>query len=75
MSNENMQVKKPKCQVPLWHKSNLSVEEAAAYSGISRDKLYEMTLREDCPFVLWVGNRRLIKRLKLDEYIEKMFSI
>lgn len=64
-----------KFQVPIWHKTNLSIEEAAAYSGISRDKLYEMTNREDCPFVLWIGNRRLIKREVFDEYIKKAYSI
>lgn len=64
-----------KQSVPLWHKSNLSIEEAVAYSGIGRDKLRDMTNREDCPFVLWVGNRRMIKRRLFDEYIEKMYSI
>lgn len=60
-----------KIQVPIWYKTNLSIEEAAAYSGISRDKLYEMTNKENCPFVLWIGNRRLIKREVFDEYIKK----
>ena len=54
---------------------NLSIEEAAAYSGISRDKLYEMTNRENCPFVLWLGHRRLIKRQVFDEYIANMYSV
>lgn len=61
--SENETIKKQsKYDVPLWHKTNLSIEEAIAYTGIGRDKLYEMTNREDCPFVLWIGNRRLIKR-------------
>lgn len=64
-----------KIQVPIWYKTNLSIEEAAAYSGISRDKLYEMTNKENCPFVLWIGNRRLIKREVFDEYIKKAYSI
>ena len=64
-----------KFQIPIWHKTNLSIEEAAAYSGISRDKLYEMTNKENCPFVLWIGNRRLIKREVFDEYIKKAYSI
>lgn len=61
--------------VPVWHKLNLSIEEAVEYSGIGRDKLYTMTSLEDCPFVLWVGNRRMIKRRLFDEYIEKVCSI
>ncbi len=61
--------------VPIWHKLNLSIDEAAAYSGIGRDKLYEMTNKEDCPFVLWIGNRRLIKREVFDEYIKSIFNL
>ena len=62
MSESKTKRKLPKYEVPLWHKSNLSIDEAVAYSGIGKAKLYEMTNREDCPFVLWIGNRRMIKR-------------
>ena len=51
------------------------MEETMAYTGIGRDKLREMTDREDCPFILWNGNKRLIKRKVLDEYIAKMYSV
>ena len=61
--------------VPIWEKSNLTLEEAAAYSGIGINKLRKMSDDQRCPFVLWNGNRRLIKRRKLDEYIEKAYSI
>lgn len=30
-----------KFDVPIWHKTNLTVEEAAAYSGIGSQKLRE----------------------------------
>ena len=53
--------------VPIWVKPYLTIEEAAEYTGIGRDKLYEMTSLADCPFVLWVGNRRMIKRRIFDE--------
>ena len=62
-------------QIPVWEKGGLSVEEAAAYSGIGLTKLYEMTSEEDCPFVLWVGTRRLIKRKQFEEYLDKAYSI
>lgn len=62
-------------EVPIWHKTNLSIEEAVAYTGLGRDKLRELTNREDCQFVLWIGNRRLIKRKQFDEYIAKAYSI
>lgn len=62
-------------EIPIWEKSNLTIEEAAAYSGIGVNRLYEMTKDGSCPFVLRVGNKRLIKRRKFDEYIEQTFSI
>lgn len=49
-------------EVPIWEKSNLSLEEAAAYSGIGINKLRDLTNDQNCRFVLWVGNKRLIKR-------------
>lgn len=62
-------------EVPIWEKSNLTLEEAAAYSGIGINKLRNMSDNEQCQFVLWIGSKRLIKRKKLDEYIDKMYSI
>ena len=62
-------------EIPIWEKSNLTVEEAAAYSGIGMNKLRDLSDKETCPFVLWVGTKRVIKRRKLDEYIEKAYSI
>ena len=62
-------------EIPIWEKSNLTLEEAAAYSGIGINKIRFLSDKEDCEFVLWVGTKRLIKRKKLDEYIERMYSI
>ena len=62
-------------EIPIWEKSNLTLEEAAAYSGIGINKLRKLTNDDQCEFVLWVGTKRLIKRKKLDEYLEKHFSI
>ncbi len=62
-------------EIPIWEKMNLTVEEANVYSNIGIVKIREITRQEDCPFVLWIGSRRLIKRKKFEEYIEKTFSI
>ena len=64
-----------KKEVPIWEKSNLTLDEAAAYSGIGINRLRMLTDNDDCEFVLWVGAKRLIKRKKFDEYIEKCFSV
>ena len=62
-------------EIPIWEKSNLTLEEAAAYTNIGVGKLRELTCADNCKFVLWVGNKRLIKRRLFDQYIEQVFSI
>ena len=62
-------------QIPIWEKSNLTLEEAAAYSGIGINNLRQLTDDDNCEFVLWIGTKRLIKRRKFDEYIEKLYSL
>ena len=66
---------KIRCTVPIWQKANLTVEEAAVYSGIGQNKIRELSDKNNCPFVLWVGTKRMIKRRQFDNYIEKQFSI
>ena len=61
--------------VPLWHKTTLTVEEAAEYSGIGGPKLREISNDKDCKFVLYNGNKRLFKRELLDEYLLSQYSI
>lgn len=62
-------------EVSIWEKANLTLEEAAAYSGIGVGKLRELINEKGCNFVLWVGNKRLIKKRLFDNFIEQMFSI
>ena len=62
-------------KVPVWEKANLSLEEAAAYFGIGINKLRDMTNEENCPFVRWNGNKRLIKRKQLERFLETAYSI
>lgn len=61
--------------IPIWKKLNLTLQEAAAYTGIGQNKLRETSNAESCPFVLWVGSKRLIKRKQLDSYIDGCYSI
>ena len=62
-------------EVPIWEKSNLTLEEAAAYSGIGINKLRDITNGEHCKLVFWVGSKRLIKRKLLDKYLEECYSL
>ena len=62
-------------EVPIWEKSNLTLQEAASYYNIGINKLRELSEDESCKFVLWCGSKRLIKRKMLDAYLEKAYSI
>ncbi len=64
-----------KCEVPVWEKANLTLEEAAAYSNIGINRLRDISDEQNCPFVLWVGSKRLIKRKQFDAFLEKSYSI
>ena len=61
--------------IPLWEKANLTLEEASVYFGIGQNKLRELTNSDSCPYVIWCGNKRLIKHKLFLEYLEKMYSI
>lgn len=64
-----------KKEIPIWEKSNLTLEEAAVYFNIGVNTLRRLTKNENCPYVLWVGSKCLIKRVCFEEYLQKAFSI
>lgn len=62
-------------EIPIWEKSNLTLEEAAVYFNIGINKLRELSNKENCKFVIWCGSKRLIKRKALEKYLENTYSI
>lgn len=62
-------------KIPIEEKVTLTLGEAASYSGIGMNKLRELSNQEDCDFVLWNGTRRLLKRKKLEEFLNNSYSI
>ena len=61
--------------VPTKDKLNWTIEEAAAYSNIGINKLRRMTNEPSCPFVLYIGKRKLIKRKEFEKYLEKAVKV
>ena len=57
--------------VEIKDKINLTVKEAAMYSNIGEQKIREMAGLPNCDFVLNVGRKILIKRIKFEEYLLK----
>lgn len=57
--------------VPISEKMNLSIREAAEYSNIGINKIDSMLRKPNCPFVLYVGSKKLVKRKAFEEYIRQ----
>ena len=61
--------------VPIKDKLNLTIEEAAEYSNIGINKICEMSKDPQCPFVLYVGRKKLIKRVAFEKYINNTLEL
>ncbi len=57
------------CKVPIHLKMTLTSKEAAEYSNIGINKIDSMLRSPNCPFVLFVGTKKLVKRKEFEEYI------
>ena len=55
--------------VPIKDKVALTVKEAAEYSNIGINKLENLLRSPRCPFVLYVGKKKLVKRKEFEKYI------
>ena len=56
-------------RVPIHLKMNLTIKEAAEYSNIGINKIDSMLRSPNCPFVLYVGTKKLVKRKAFEQYI------
>ena len=56
-------------RVPIHLKMTLTSKEAAEYSNIGINKIDSMLKQPNCPFVLYVGTRKLVKRKEFEAYI------
>lgn len=53
-------------EVAIHEKLTLTIEETAAYSNVGINRIRELTNQIGCPFVINVGNKKLIKRKNLN---------
>jgi excisionase family DNA binding protein len=83
MENENSNVEQTNVsekivilrEIRLSEKPTLTVQEAAALYNIGENKIRELSEKDSCPFVIFVGRKRLIKRKQFEDYIGKTYSI
>ena len=62
-------------QVPSEQKLTLTIREAAEYSNIGINKIDSMLRTPNCPFVLYVGAKKLVKRQEFEEFIRMQVAI
>ena len=53
----------------------LTLEEANRYTGLGLQKLRDITNAPDSQIVLWNGGKRMLKRKRLEDYLESQYSI
>lgn len=65
-----------KTELPWWQKYTLTLNEASEYFGIGYKKL-KMFVQDhsDADFVLWNGNRALIKREQFERYMNEQMNV
>ena len=61
--------------VPIHLKMTLTVKEAAEYSNIGINKIDSMLRSANCPFVLYVGAKKLVKRREFEQFISQKLTI
>ena len=64
-----------KMTVPINEKLLRTIKEAALYSNIGINRIDAMLREEGCPFVLFVGSRKLVKRREFENYISERFVV
>ena len=66
---------KLKQHISLNDKVYLTLEEASVLFNIGINKMRELCDLKEKDFVIWNGNKRLIKKQKLNDYLDKEYSI
>ena len=61
--------------VPIHDKVALTIKEAAEYSNIGLNKIEKLLRSPRCPFVLYVGKKKLVKRKEFEKYISDNIEI
>ena len=61
--------------VPIHLKMILTTKEAAEYSNIGINKIDSMLRTPNCPFVLFVGTKKLVKRKESEQFISEKLVI
>ena len=62
-------------KVPIHLKVTLTIREAAEYSNIGINKIDSLLRTPNCPFDLYVGTKKLVKRKEFEEFLSQRLII
>ncbi len=62
-------------QIPIHLKVTLTIKEAAEYSNIGINKIDSLLRSPNCPFVLFIGTKKLVKRKEFEQFISDKLII
>ena len=62
-------------KVPISEKVLLTSREAAEYTNIGINKIDSLLRTPNCPFVIYVGSKKLVKRKEFESYLSNQLVI
>jgi excisionase family DNA binding protein len=62
-------------KVPIYRKTTLTIREAAEYSNIGINRIDSLLRAPNCPFVLYVGSKKLVKRKEFEQFLSQRMII
>lgn len=69
MKSQEVELEVRECDVPIWNKLNLTVNEASEYSNIGVSTLRKIIEKNNSlPFIIYVGRKKLIKRKEFEKW-------
>lgn len=68
-------MEKEENRVPIHLKFALTIKEAAEYSNIGINKIDSMLRSPNCPFVLYIGTKKLVKRREFEQFLSQKMMI
>ncbi len=69
------EIKAKEMDVPIWEKHLLTIDEAALYTNIGQNRIAEMLRKPSCPFVIYIGRKKLVKRAAFERFLESSIEL
>ena len=75
MRENEKTIEQIRAEIPIPERLTLTPKEAAAYSNIGVNRIDALLRSPNCPFALFIGNKKLVKRREFEEFIRKNLVI